>query len=105
MTGKNSGGYNYRLAGAISRFCLLKESFGYVARAGRRKFVHVDEQTFGDIAWVIGHHPLINIFLNTLCAITRGYSAARSAGIQTSLEALSLSVDVLHNHSPFSFNI
>ncbi len=87
----------------------LVKSGRNVARAGRWQLVDVDEDSLLGIARIKGKHPLVNIFLQTFAAETRGQGATSCTGEQTSFEALSLGVsrpgDVLDDDPPFSIDI
>ena len=82
---------------------------GNVARAGRWQLVDVDEDSLLGIAWIEGKHPLVNIFLQTFAAETRGQGATRCTREQTSFDALSLGVSgpgvFLDDDPPFSIDI
>lgn len=78
-----------------------------VARAGRWQFVDIDEKTFMGIARIEGKHTVVDVFLDASAVIARSQCTARGSWIQTSFNALRLSVisNILNDDAPFSFNI
>ncbi len=80
-----------------------------MARAGRWQLVDVDEDSLLGIARIEGKHPLVNKFLQTFAAETRGQGATRCTRVQTSFDALSLGVSgpgvFLDDDPPFSIDI
>ena len=82
---------------------------GNVARAGRWQLVDVDEDSLLGIARIKGKHPLVNIFLQTFAAETRGQGATSCTGEQTIFDAVGLGVSgpgvFLDDDPPFSIDI